>query len=170
MQRAQMVTSAVLGLFSLAFFTACQRSHPEQTAATAVAPPPPVPATEVTKAPASAPAYPTHVYFGDTHLHTALSLDAGVAGTRLMPADAYRFAKGEEVTGASGQKAKLSRALDFLAVTDHSDQMGLVTDLIAGKPEIIANATAKHWYGMIQAGKDGDAAKEIVTTFAQGKF
>ena len=87
-----------------------------------------------------------------------------------MPADAYRFAKGEEVTGASGQKAKLSRPLDFLAVTDHSDQMGLVTDLIAGKPEIIANPTAKHWYDMMQAGKDGDAAKEIVTMFAQGKF
>ena len=150
-----------------AFLAGCEPSAPKQTAAPPAAP---APAAETAKASPPAPDYPTHVFFGDTHLHTALSLDAGVAGARLMPADAYRFAKGEEVTGASGQKAKLSRSLDFLAVTDHSDQMGLVTDLIAGKPEIIANATAKHWYEMIQAGKDGDAAKEIVTTFAQGKF
>jgi len=168
MQRSLRATCAVLGLASFAFFAGCQRSEPEP-AATA-APPPPARPAEVAKAPPPAPDYPTHVYFGDTHLHTALSLDAGVAGARLMPADAYRFAKGEEVTGASGQKAKLSRPLDFLAVTDHSDQMGLVTDLIAGKPAIIANPTAKHWYDMIQAGRDGEAAKEIVTTFAQGKF
>jgi len=140
MQHSLWTTRAVLGLVSFVFLAGCQRSEPEQSA---TAPPPPAPAAVVAKAPPPAPDYPTHVYFGDTHLHTALSLDAGVAGARLMPADAYRFAKGEEVTGASGQKAKLSRPLDFLAVTDHSDQMGLVTDLIAGKPEIIANPTAK---------------------------
>jgi hypothetical protein len=125
-----------------------------------------------TVAPAAtvAAAYPTHVYFGDTHLHTALSLDAGVAGARLMPADAYRFAKGMEVTGASGQKAKLSRPLDFLVVTDHSDQMGLVTDLIAGKPEILANPTAKRWYDMMKAGKNAEATIELVTSFSQGTF
>ena len=126
-----------------AFLAGCEPPAPKQTAVPQAAP---APVAETAKASPPAPDYPTHVFFGDTHLHTALSLDAGVAGARLMPADAYRFAKGEEVTGASGQKAKLSRPLDFLAVTDHSDQMGLVTDLIAGKPEIIANATAKHWY------------------------
>ena len=169
MQLLPLARRVSLGLVSLAFIASCQRS--ETGHAATAAPPTPAEAPEVAKPPPPAvPDYPTHVYFGDTHLHTALSLDAGVAGARLMPADAYRFAKGQEVTGASGQKAKLSRPLDFLAVTDHSDQMGLVTDLIAGKPEIIANPTAKHWYDMMQAGKDGDAAKEIVTTFAQGKF
>ncbi len=137
MQPSLLARSVILGLASCAFIAGCQRSEPEQ-AATA-APPPPAEAAEVAKSPPPAPDYPTHVYFGDTHLHTAMSLDAGVAGARLMPADAYRFAKGEEVTGASGQKAKLSRPLDFLVVTDHSDQMGSVTDLIAGKPEILAN-------------------------------
>src|SRR6476469_2773309 len=118
----------------------------------------------------STPPNPTRVYFGDTHLHTAISLDAGAAGARLMPPDAYRVAKGEEVTGASGQKAKLARPLDFLVVADHSDQMGLITDLLAGKPEILKVPEAKHWYDLMNSGKGAQAMMEIVTSFAQGKF
>src|SRR5687768_9745208 len=56
--------------------------------------------------------FPSRPLFGDTHLHTAFSFDAGAFGARLLPSDAYRFAKGEEIT-ASGQPAKLSRPLDF---------------------------------------------------------
>ena len=134
--------------------------------------------TEPVSAPAGPPAgttapthtYPTRAYFGDTHLHTALSLDAGAAGARLLPPDAYRFAKGEEVTGASGQKAKLARPLDFLVVTDHSDQMGLITDLLAGKPELLRVPEAKHWYELMNSGKGQQAMMEIVVSFAQGKF
>ena len=59
--------------------------------------------------------FPTRPYFGDTHLHTSFSMDAGAFGARLPPRDAYRFAKGEEVIASSGQRAKLSRPLDFLA-------------------------------------------------------
>jgi hypothetical protein len=47
-------------------------------------------------------AYPTNVYFGDTHVHTGLSADAGGSGTRLMPRDAYRFARGEQVISNTG--------------------------------------------------------------------
>jgi hypothetical protein len=68
--------------------------------------------------------FPTRPYFGDTHTHTSFSLDAGAFGARLGPKDAYRFAKGEEVVASSGQRAKLSRPLDFLVVADHSDGMG----------------------------------------------
>ncbi len=68
--------------------------------------------------------FPSRPFFGDTHLHTALSMDAGAAGARLDPSDAYRFARGEEVIASSGQPAKLSRPLDFLVVADHSDNMG----------------------------------------------
>ena len=63
--------------------------------------------------------YPTRPYFGDTHLHTSFSMDAGAFGARIGPRDAYRFARGEEVTASSGQPAKLSRPLDFLVVADH---------------------------------------------------
>jgi hypothetical protein len=46
--------------------------------------------------------FPTRPFFGDTHLHTSISVDAGAFGCRLGPVDAYRFAKGEEVTASSG--------------------------------------------------------------------
>jgi hypothetical protein len=68
--------------------------------------------------------YPTRVFWGDTHLHTAISVDAGAAGCRLGPDESYRFAKGEEVTTSTGQRAKLSRPLDFLVVSDHSEMYG----------------------------------------------
>ena len=73
--------------------------------------------------------FPTNVYWGETHLHTGLSLDAGLFGNVLGHADAYRFARGEEITASSGQPVKLSRPLDWLVITDHSDMMGIATDI-----------------------------------------
>jgi hypothetical protein len=62
-------------------------------------------------------------YFGETHLHTGVSMDAFIGGTRLTPDDAYRFAKGEEIK-VNGSMHKIKRPLDFCAVTDHSEFMG----------------------------------------------
>ncbi len=98
------------------------------------------------------------------------SFDAGAAGARLGPREAYRFAKGEEVISSTGQPARLSRPLDFLVVADHSDNMGFFGDFLAGKPEILQNAQAREWYDMMQSGKAVEAAFAIVNTFAQGKF
>jgi hypothetical protein len=114
--------------------------------------------------------YPTRPFFGDTHLHTAMSMDAGAFGCRLGLGDAYRFAKGEEITASSGQRVKLSRPLDFLVVTDHSDNMGFFPDLFAGKAEVLADPTGQRWYDMIKAGKGGEAAMEIILAFTSGKF
>ncbi|HEU0253158.1 MAG TPA: DUF3604 domain-containing protein, partial [Pyrinomonadaceae bacterium] len=114
--------------------------------------------------------YPTRPFFGDTHLHTSFSMDAGAFGARLGPRDAYRFARGEEVTASSGQPVKLARPLDFLVVTDHSDNMGFFPDLFAGKPNMLADPTGKKWYDMIQAGKGADAAIEIIVAFSHGTF
>ena len=61
---------------------------------------------------------PDRVLWGDTHLHTKLSLDAGFFGNTLGPEDAYRFAMGEEVTSSTGERAKLIRPLDWLVVAD----------------------------------------------------
>ena len=80
-------------------------------------------------------AYPTDVYFGDTHVHTGLSADAGGSGTRLMPRDAYRFARGEQVISNTGQPVKLARPYDFFMITDHSDAMGAITDIISRRTE-----------------------------------
>ena len=80
-------------------------------------------------------AFPTEVYFGDTHVHTGLSADAGGSGTTLMPRDAYRLARGEQVISNTGQPVKMRVPFDFYMITDHSDAMGAITDIIAGAPE-----------------------------------
>ena len=59
------------------------------------------------------------LYWGDTHLHTSYSTDAGMLGNTLGPDEAYRFARGEEVITSTGQRARLIRPLDFLVISDH---------------------------------------------------
>src|SRR5215207_4503405 len=114
--------------------------------------------------------FPTRPFFGDTHLHTSFSFDAGAFGARLGPVDAYRFAKGEQVTASTGQPAKLSRPLDFLVVADHSDNMGFFPDLLAAKPNIMADPTGRKWHDMIVGGQGAAAAIEIIVAFSQNKF
>jgi hypothetical protein len=114
--------------------------------------------------------FPTRPFFGDTHLHTGFSMDAGAFGCRLNPRDAYRFARGEQIMASSGQPAKLSRPLDFLVVADHSDNMGFFPDLFAGKPGVLAQPMGRKWYDMIQAGNGGAAALDIIGQFSQGTF
>jgi uncharacterized protein DUF3604 len=114
--------------------------------------------------------FPTRPFFGDTHLHTAFSMDAGAFGARLSPRDAYRFARGEQITSNTGQPVKLSRPLDFLVVTDHSDNMGFFPDLFAGKPDLLADPTGRKWYDMIKSGKGAEAAIEIIVAFSHGTF
>ncbi|MDB5968043.1 MAG: hypothetical protein JWQ90_493 [Hydrocarboniphaga sp.] len=64
-------------------------------------------------------------YFGDLHLHTAMSFDAFTMRTNTLPEDSYRFARGDEVDYL-GQKVKRKAPLDFLAVTDHSEYLGVL--------------------------------------------
>jgi len=66
------------------------------------------------------------VFFGDLHIHTQLSMDAFLFGTRTTPDQAYRFAKGEPVTHSSGAVMQLEVPLDFYAVTDHAEYLGLL--------------------------------------------
>ncbi len=114
--------------------------------------------------------FPMKPFFGETHLHTGFSLDAGAFGCRLTPRDAYRFARGEQVMASTGQPAKLSRPLDWLVVADHSDNMGFITDLISGKPELLKDPTGRKWYDMIQSGQGQGAALDIIGKFSQGQF
>ena len=114
--------------------------------------------------------FPTDVFWGDTHLHTALSPDAGLFGNRLGVEEAYRFARGEQVTSSTGQPVKLGRPLDWLAVTDHSDMMGFATDLIAGEPSILESDQGRGWAEAMQkGGKEAEAAAlDLITNFSQG--
>ena len=114
-------------------------------------------------------AFPTNVFWGDTHLHTAASVDAGTM-CRVGQEDAYRFAKGEEITTTHGLRAKLSRPLDWLVISDHSEMYGLMPQLLKGDPQILASEKGKRWYDMIQTG-DSDtifnAAMEIVASLQE---
>jgi hypothetical protein len=115
-------------------------------------------------------AVPTRVYWGDTHLHTSFSMDAGAFGARLGPEDAYRFARGEEVIASTGQRVKLSRPLDFLVVADHSDNMGFFPDLLAGDPGLLSHPQGRDWHDRIrQGGGEGvEVALEIIDQFSRG--
>ena len=114
--------------------------------------------------------YPTRPFFGDTHLHTAFSMDAGAFGARLMPSDAYRFARGDEVISNTGQPAKLSRPLDFLVVADHSDGFGFFPQLMGGDPVLLATPQGRKWYDQIKSGHGAEAAIDIIQSFSQGKL
>lgn len=112
--------------------------------------------------------FPTQPFFGETHMHTSFSMDAGAFGARLGPREAYRFARGEEVTTSTGQPAKLSRPLDFMVVADHSDGMGFFPLLISGSPEIMADPQGRRWNEMLHSGQGAAVAMEIITNFGQG--
>jgi len=115
--------------------------------------------------------FPTNVYFGDTHLHTALSLDAGTFGNRLGMDEAYRFTRGEEVTSATGFRAKMGRPLDFVVIADHSDGMGFFAMLAEGDPVMMAEEEGRRWHNAINDGGQAavEAALEIITLFSQGQ-
>jgi hypothetical protein len=114
--------------------------------------------------------FPSRPLWGDTHLHTANSMDAGAFGNRLDIDDAYRFARGEEVVASTGVPVKLSRPLDWLVVADHSDNMGFFPDLLAGNQQLLADPTGQDWYDRIQAGEGVGVAMEIIGLFSQGEF
>lgn len=75
------------------------------------------------------------VYFGDTHVHTILSFDAYLMGTRNTPDDAYEFAKGAAIPHASGFRMQMKKPLDFLAVTDHAFYLGMMREIAEGRVE-----------------------------------
>jgi hypothetical protein len=114
--------------------------------------------------------FPTRPFFGDTHLHTGFSMDAGAFGARLTPSDAYRFARGEELLSNSSQPVKLSRPLDFLVVADHSDGMGFFPLLMNGDSTLLSTEQGRRWYDQIKGGKGAEAALDIIRSFGQGKL
>lgn len=112
--------------------------------------------------------FPTRPLWGDTHLHTSLSLDARAFGVLLSPADAFRFARGEEVTTSHGLQAKLSRPLDWLVVSDHSDAMGAMNEIVAGNATLMRDPTLRDWNDRLNQGGDValGATMEVIETFA----
>ena len=116
--------------------------------------------------------YPERPLFGDEHVHTGWSVDAGLGGATLTPEDAVRFARGEQVTASSGQPVRLSRPLDWVAVTDHSDAMGTVAAIREGNPEMMKDATLKRWHDMMSQGPEEGtkATMELVAAQSNKKL
>jgi hypothetical protein len=115
---------------------------------------------------------PERPLWGDSHLHTSLSMDAGLFGNRLSPSEAYRFARGETVVSSTGQAVRLSRPLDWLVVADHSDGMGFFGDIATGKPELMAYEQSARWIKAFEEGGDKavKASLDLITTFSNNKM
>ncbi len=116
--------------------------------------------------------YPERPLWGDSHLHTSLSMDAGLFGNTLPPSEAYRFARGEEVVSSTGQPVRLSRPLDWVVIADHSDGMGMVGDIKSGKPELMGFEQANRWHKGISAGAEEgvEAALDLIMAFSNDKI
>ena len=100
-------------------------------------------------------AYPDKVYFGDTHVHTNLSPDAGLIGTTLDVHDGYRFARGETIVSNTGQRVQLVRPLDFLVITDHAEYIGLAPMIRDADPLLLGDEHGKWLYERFNAGPAG---------------
>jgi hypothetical protein len=131
----------------------------------------PADTTKFYKAPGYSPYagrhYPTRPLFGDEHVHTGWSGDAGMSGTTLDPEDAFRYARGEEVISTSGQPAQLSRPLDWMAITDHSDGMGVISLIREGDTDMMADPTLKRWHDMMNEGGESASAAMMELIAAQ---
>ena len=108
--------------------------------------------------------YPTQVYWGDQHVHTGWSVDAGGFGTTLGPEAAIRFAQGEEIISSAGNPVKLSRPLDWVVIADHSDMAGSIFSIRDGDPAFMKNPRIKKWHDLMQAGKGKQVASEIIAS------
>ena len=93
---------------------------------------------------------PDTVFWGDTHVHSSYSFDAGFFGNTLPPEKAYRFARGEEVTSSTGQRVKLIRPLDFIVVADHAEYFGMADMMANGDPVIQEDEVTARWYKLRQ--------------------
>jgi len=101
--------------------------------------------------------YPRRPYWGDTHLHTSYSTDAGMLGNVLGPDEAYRFARGEVVVSSLGVRARLQRPLDFLVVADHAENLGLAPMIGESNPDLLQTDFGRKIYDLVKAGKYGEA-------------
>jgi hypothetical protein len=107
--------------------------------------------------------YPQNVYFGDTHLHTRLSLDGyGDGNTRNGPSEAYRWAKGETLAGDDGVPTRIAKPLDFLMVADHAEYMGVVPALAEGNKLLRGTEAGARWGKMMDDKDWGGVFTEFI--------
>ena len=97
--------------------------------------------------------FPDKVLFGDMHIHSNLSPDAGLLGTSLSAADVFRAARGETVRSNTGQPFRLIRPLDFLVLTDHAEAMGLAPMVRESNPVLLSSKRGREVWEAFNAGQ-----------------
>jgi len=114
--------------------------------------------------------YAENVYFGDAHIHTRMSVDAALWGNNLAPADAYKYARGGEVTSFKGWTAKLVRPLDWTVISDHSDCYGMFQLIEREDPFIVSQPLGVHFVELLKAGKRRQVSDEYIKDWGLGNI
>jgi len=102
-----------------------------------------------------------NAYFGDLHIHTSWSFDAFVMNVRTSPDDAYRFGKGESIPHTGGKSIQIGRALDFMAVTDHAEYMGVFMQMQDAENPVAKLEMAKEFRNLEAFSSADDAVKKF---------
>lgn len=115
---------------------------------------------------------PRNAYFGDTHVHTGWSADAGMDGAVTGPEDAYRLALGEKIKSNTGQDVQLERPFDWFLVSDHSDGMGTINQIIDENPEMMADPILARWAKALKGTEEEAAAakSELIVMQSEGRL
>ncbi len=113
--------------------------------------------------------FPNRVYFGETHLHTSYSADAGMVGNTLGPEDAFRIARGESFVSSMGVPGQLSRPFDFVVVADHSENLGLAPAVARSDPALLADPWGKKVHDLVKSGKPMEAFDMFVAQIMKGE-
>jgi len=113
--------------------------------------------------------FPNQVYFGETHLHTSFSTDAGMVGNTLGPEDAFKIARGEPFVSSMGVPGQLSRPFDFVVITDHSENLGLAPAIAKSDPLLLASSWGKEIHDLVKAGKPMEAFDMFVAQIMKGE-
>jgi hypothetical protein len=112
------IRPSILALLVGLLLAGCARENQDATTVPAIAATSPVEATAASPADRKA-------YFGALHVHTSISFDAFTMGTRTMPEDAFRWAKGEAIEpGINGVKNQVGTPYDFYIVSEHAEMLG----------------------------------------------
>ncbi len=117
------------------------------------------------------PEYAENVYFGDAHIHTKLSIDSGLWGNTLGPADVYRYVRGEAVTSFKGWTVQIGRPLDWTVVSDHSDWYGFYQRIEAGDEYVLSEPLGVRWHDLVATGTEESRRQvtdEVVKAWGEG--
>jgi len=131
--------------------------------------PPPRPIDKSKYSPYPQQNFPNRVYFGDTHLHTSYSTDAGMIGCTRGPDEAYRFALGDTVTSSTGLPARLKRPYEFLVVSDHAENLGLAPAIAESNLELLKTEFGKRVHDLVKAGRGLEAYDAWGTAVTKGE-